>query len=886
MKRNKFLKRLVSLSLAFCMTFGVAAFAGCDKGNNGGNNTHKTYNNEEDALVFSTQEVDKVFNPFFSTSGTDSSVVGMTQIGMLTNDKNGNVAYGPDEAVVTEVFESNYDAATDTTTYYFVLKNNIRFSNGSYLSMKDVLFNYYVYLDPVYSGSSTIYSTDIVGLKQYRTQEDNEKEQDSFKAQFEQKASDRIQTLADAATEILDDNKDTNLDETSFREKLVEYMNNNSGDAYKNIVKDYDAALPMFRDELQKDYNNAKDTWSELVFISVDEDGKDVEHKNVITTDVEMFLYNENYLKWNKEEGKMESALTNDPADLKKWTEQQAINTVYISKVPNDIAEIVTYWGTATELFDSITNQEMQEYFKDKDRKYTNVSGIKFANRKQAVTLPKSGKTYQPPQYEDEAKTHVKDGFNEVLSVTINKVDPKAVWNFSLGIAPMYYYSDAAHIAKFDYESNFGVEYSSTDFMNDVVKAPSKVGVPVGAGMYAASKSSGGIDASQITVGDFCSQNIIYFERNPYFVMGPAKIKKVRYQVIGSSAMLSTLYAGGIDFVEPNAKTETVSELESKANEGIYSDHYMTSGYGYIGINAGKVPTLAVRQAIMHAIDTHECIAYYGTTAEPIYRAMSKANWAYPQNATPYYPYIGGEIPENLAVVNPAYVEFVRAKGKKAGDTFSEAEQKEFITSLVEGAGYVKGSDGVYVYGSNKLKYTFTIAGEQQDHPAWMALYKAGLFLNKCGFNINTTTDSNALRKLASGDLTVWAAAWSSTIDPDMYQVYHRDSTATSTLNWGYKQIKQNAGGKYDTENVLVNELSELIEQARETEDQTRRKNLYSQALDKVMELAVELPTYQRDDLFACNSNKIDVNTFIPKKDRTPYQGMTSKLYQVSLVIA
>ena len=167
-----------------------------------------------------------------------------------------------------------------------------------------------------------------------------------------------------------------------------------------------------------------------------------------------------------------------------------------------------------------------------------------------------------------------------------------------------------------------------------------------------------------------------------------------------------------------------------------------------------------------------------------------------------------------------------------------------------------------------------------------MALYKAGLFLNKCGFNINTTTDSNALRKLASGDLTVWAAAWSSTIDPDMYQVYHRDSTATSTLNWGYKQIKQNAGGKYDTESAIVNELSELIEQARETNDQTVRANLYSQALDKVMELAVELPTYQRDDLFACNANKIDVNTFIPKAERTPYQGMTSKLYQVSLVIA
>ena len=49
------------------------------------------YDNENDSLVFSTLEVDKVFSPFFSTSATDSNVVGLTQIGMLGNDKDGNV---------------------------------------------------------------------------------------------------------------------------------------------------------------------------------------------------------------------------------------------------------------------------------------------------------------------------------------------------------------------------------------------------------------------------------------------------------------------------------------------------------------------------------------------------------------------------------------------------------------------------------------------------------------------------------------------------------------------------------------------------------------------------------------------------------------------------
>ena len=87
---------------------------------------------------------------------------------MLGNDKDGNVVYGDNEGVVTKDLEIRSNDGTAnvdlTTTYYFVLKNDVRFSNGSYLTIKDVLFNLYVYLDPVYTGSSTIYSTDIVGL--------------------------------------------------------------------------------------------------------------------------------------------------------------------------------------------------------------------------------------------------------------------------------------------------------------------------------------------------------------------------------------------------------------------------------------------------------------------------------------------------------------------------------------------------------------------------------------------------------------------------------------------------------------------------------------------------------------------------------------------------
>ena len=116
-----------------------------------------------------------------------------------------------------------------------------------------------------------------------------------------------------------------------------------------------------------------------------------------------------------------------------------------------------------------------------------------------------------------------------------------------------------------------------------------------------------------------------------------------------------------------------------------------------------------------------------------------------------------------------------------------------------------------------------------------------------------------------------------------MYQVYHIDSTAGSTSNWGYRAIRKNAGGKYDRELKIVNDLSEIIDMARETLDTEERKNLYKRALDLVMDLAVELPTYQRSDLYAYNSNIIDVTTLTPAEDLTPYNGPLSKIWEVSL---
>ena len=138
-------KRILSLFLCLSLCVGMASvLSGCGGGT--------------DAFVIMTELLDGLFNPFFSTSANDGTIVGMTQVGMLGSkyvDGEVVVAYGEDEAVVTKDWDLTVND-DGTNTYTFVLKNGIKYSDGHPLTMEDVLFNYYVYLDPVYTGSNTL----------------------------------------------------------------------------------------------------------------------------------------------------------------------------------------------------------------------------------------------------------------------------------------------------------------------------------------------------------------------------------------------------------------------------------------------------------------------------------------------------------------------------------------------------------------------------------------------------------------------------------------------------------------------------------------------------------------------------------------------------------
>ena len=275
-------KRIICLLLCIVMCATMAlTLAGCSSGDS-----------DSDAFVIMTENLDGLFNPFFSTSANDGTIVAMTQIGMLSSKLNANgevdVAFGENEATATLDFEQSELNANNETVYTFVLKNGIKYSDGHPLTMEDVLFNLYVYLDPVYTGSATIYSTDIKGLAAYRSQRpgadsDSDSEDDinnSAAANAENRIMTLIQLYWATSNSLVGKGGLGESNEVSYNDMVAAIKSYNiQGDpgylnavavsskqsevTYQYLLDDYELTLQYFREELENDFKNAKDSFSE-----------------------------------------------------------------------------------------------------------------------------------------------------------------------------------------------------------------------------------------------------------------------------------------------------------------------------------------------------------------------------------------------------------------------------------------------------------------------------------------------------------------------------------------------------------------------------------------------------------------------------------------------
>lgn len=839
---KKFFKSALCLLCCAAMVLPAAA---CKKTPDDTEKTH-LYDPEEYPMTFAIGSLDGNFNPFFYTSANDGSVLSMTQISMLTTDSDGNIVCGDDYPTVALAMKiTMYDAAGNVTAsgdtegytdYEFVIKNGIKFSDGVDLTIKDVLFNLYVYLDPMYTGSSTIYSTDIQGLKAYQAQDPS-----------------------------LADDSDTDISSgfySSAQQRVYNMIDYLEGDIplTAQISADLETTKKLFMEEISSDWSNNFGTLESYTEYTFTEDWQSYYLiEGLVTVEKEINAQGATVSK-KDENGKyvtslddvndeltaeMNAALSADKvsayasehncseADARSiLMKEKAIATVYdaYTSYEPSLINILSYWATGSNVLDDFAAEAMSAYYESVKGTVKSISGIT---------------TYKTSSFDgkDFGEEH------DVLKIRINGIDPKAIWNFGFIVAPMHYYSNAEQTALWDGVSHFGVDFCNKTFFDEVLKDPAKNGLPVGAGVYKATDQSG---SDNVTKDGFYNNNYAYYKRNEYFetvggeTIHNAYIRLFRYRVVSSDNIVNALINEEVLYGEPNAKQDNIAAVDK---DYLGYKTYRTSGYGYVGLNPKYIPDIEVRQAIMMSMNTATIVRDYYTSAlaEVIYRPMSSTSWAYPKDATAYY---------------------------------TCTRDKSVIQDLVKSAGWTLNADGVFEKDGKLLEFTFTIAGETADHPAYAMFQSAAEFLNECGFIIHTTTDVNALKKLATGGLEVWAAAWSTAADPDLYQNYHKDSNANATKNWYCQGMLDDTSGQFDQEKVWINDLAELIEAGRETNNRDERTAIYADAMDIIMQLCIELPTYQRNDLAVYNTRIIDASTL--NQNPSYNEGVVSRIWDVN----
>ena len=167
------MKKAIALILSLVMC--VSLFTACGKQQDGTDDqeTAKT-------LVVGTQNFDGKFSPFFYTNSYENDVMNMIFDGLLLTDREGSVVLKGADGEVRPYNGTDYtytgvancdivENADGTVDYKITMKQGIKFSDGEEMTIDDVIFSYYVLLDPTYDGVSTLYSIPIKGLEAYRT---------------------------------------------------------------------------------------------------------------------------------------------------------------------------------------------------------------------------------------------------------------------------------------------------------------------------------------------------------------------------------------------------------------------------------------------------------------------------------------------------------------------------------------------------------------------------------------------------------------------------------------------------------------------------------------------------------------------------------------------
>ena len=459
------------------------------------------------------------------------------------------------------------------------------------------------------------------------------------------------------------------------------------------------------------------------------------------------------------------------------------------------------------------------------------------------------------------------------MTVTLDKVDATAIYQLGVTIAPMHYYGDAS---LYDYDNNsFGFT------KGDLSSVRAKTTQPMGAGPYKFLKFEDGV---------------VYFEANDSYYLGAPKTQYLNFQqCLSDDDKLNGVITGTIDIADPSFSNDTVDAI-TKANGGagvdgdkITTDTVDNLGYGYLGMSAacvnvggepGSEASKDLRKAFATVFAVYRNVAiesYYGERASVINYPISNTSWAAPQPTDDGYKVAfsvdvnGNDIYTSDMTAEQRYDAALQAAlgyFEAAGYTVTDGK----LTAAPEGA---------------KLEYEIQIPADGAgDHPSFMMISEASKALATIGMNLIVTdlSDSSGLwEDIDARQVDMWCAAWGATIDPDMYQIYYSD-VADHTTDLGTGKNPYGGplqGGSNKMYCIADAELDDLIMAARESLDQSYRKTMYKACLDIVVDWAVEVPVYQRQNAVIFSTERVNMSTVTP--DITPFYKWHSEIEKVEL---
>jgi peptide/nickel transport system substrate-binding protein len=734
---------------------------------------------ESTPLVVAVDDLSEKFSEFFASSVPDQTVADMTAVFLLDNDRAGEIIYNGIEGETKEYngTEYNYNGIADceitenedgTVDYDFTIRDDVKFADGEPMTIDDVIFSLYVFLDPSYDGGASASSLPIKGLDAYKSG-------------------------SAPLYEVMLENGEDNTDFSLYTEE----------EQTQFFETDWPAAQQAFAQSIC-DYCTAAGY--------VDIDSNDVAN---------------GMLEWGYgdlgEDGSLTGLYTGTT-----WTLEG-----------DDVPTTADYWNEmmANPAFEgdinalSDTEQADAGVFSYLDEAYLN--------------------TVDTGSSADYIEGIQKTGDYSVR-ISLTEVDATAIYNLAIAVQPLHYYGDAE---AYDYDAhNFGFP------KGDLSLVRAKTTEPMGAGPYKFVKYE---------------NKIVYMEANEYYYKGEVKTKNLQLKTTTESDKVPAVVQGTVDISEPSISKEALANIKSENSNGEANGDVLSitlkdyNGYGYIGMNsqnvkvgedAGSEESKDLRKAIATVIAVYRDVvidSYYGEAASVINYPISNTSWAAPQKSDPDYKVAFSTDVDG----NPIYTDDM---------TQEEKEEAALAAALAyfEAAGYTV-EDGKLTAAPEgaKLSYELMIPGNGSgDHPSIGIVTAASEALATIGFDlkINDLSDSSVLWSATEGGTAeIWCAAWSATLDPDMYQIYHSQ------------------GGSAYMYCIYSNELDQMVMDAKTNTDQAYRKAKYKECLDFIVDYAVEIPIYQRQECSLFSTERINMDTVAA--DQTTYYSWTREIENIEM---